>query len=90
MKMKDATAAMDAWMTPAAPHSRHATLRPERYALQLGDAGPFLTVAGDDQHIDGVALPDQAYLFRTHQGALRVARELSSVGGRRINVVKVR
>ena len=76
-------------MTPDASHARHERLRLERYALQLGDAGPFLTLAGDDQHIDGVALPDEAYLFRTHQGALRVARELSSVGGQRVNVVKV-
>ena len=80
---------MNFWSPLADPHhSRHGT-RPERYALRVAEAGPFLAISGRDQQIAEVPSAERAFLFHTHQGALRVARELTHLAGRSLNVVKV-
>lgn len=80
---------MNFWSPHCDPHRPRLGTRPERYALRVAGAGSFLAVAGADQHIQEVPQPEQAFQFHTHQGALRVAKEISAVGGRRLEVVKV-
>ncbi len=61
----------------------------ERYALRRLDTGVFLTVGGEDQHLTEVASSQDAYLFHTHEAALRAALELNEVGQGPMDVVKI-
>jgi hypothetical protein len=80
---------MNIWSPHIDPHHPRAGLHPERYALQL-ETGPFLGLGGGgDAPIHEVPRAEQAYQFHTQEGALRVARDLQSVSGRRVSVVKV-
>jgi hypothetical protein len=45
--------------------------------------------SGCHQHIAEMPSAEQAFLFHTHQGTLRVARQLAYLAGRSLNVVKV-
>lgn len=61
----------------------------ERYALRRLGGGPYLAVAGDDQKVIEVATAAEAYLFHTHEAALRAANELNHLGQEPVDVVKV-
>jgi hypothetical protein len=80
---------MNIWSPHVDPHHPRAGLRPERYALRVADAGPYLALWGRDEQIREVAAAEQAYTFHTQEGALRVARELRSLSQRPVNVVKL-
>ncbi|MFM7264516.1 MAG: hypothetical protein ACKOZW_02780 [Cyanobium sp.] len=79
---------MNIWSPHVDPHHPRAGLHPERYALRL-ETGPFLGLAEADGPIREVSHPAQAHQFVTQEGALRVAREVQSVCGRTVTVVKV-
>jgi hypothetical protein len=79
---------MNIWSPHINPHQPRAGLHPERYALRL-EAGPFLGLAAADGPIHEVPHPAQAYQFHTQEGAVRVAREVQSVCGQPVTVVKV-
>ncbi|MEB3256022.1 MAG: hypothetical protein VKJ05_06505 [Synechococcaceae cyanobacterium] len=79
---------MNIWSPHIDPHHPRAGLHPERYALQL-EAGPFLGLCRGDGGIREVSRAEQAFQFHTQEGALRVARDMQSVSGRRVTVVKV-
>ncbi|MFM8604271.1 MAG: hypothetical protein ACKOBY_01830 [Cyanobium sp.] len=80
---------MNIWSPHVDPHQSRAGLLPERYALRIAEAGPFLGLFGGDEQIREVSAAEQAYTFHTQEGALRVARELSSLSHRPVNVVKL-
>ena len=79
---------MNIWSPYVDPHHPRAGLHPERYALQL-EAGPVLGLSGGADGIREVHRAEQAFQFHTQEGALRVARDVQSVSGRRVTVVKV-
>lgn len=61
----------------------------ERYALRrLGD-GPYLAVNAENQKVIEVASNAEAYLFHTHEAALRAAVEINRLGQGPVDVVKV-
>lgn len=62
--------------------------QPERYALKRLDSGSFLAI-GADQQLLQVLESSQAYLFHTHEAALRAATELNAEGRGPIDVVKL-
>lgn len=80
---------MNIWSPNVDPHHPRAGLRPERYALQIAESGPFLGLCGGDEQIREVSAAEQAFTFHTQEGALRVARELRSLSHRPVNVVKL-
>jgi hypothetical protein len=62
--------------------------QPERYVLQRLNTGHYLAIDEIDQGLVDVDDPSQAYLFHTHEAALRAAGELNRLGGS-VDVVKV-
>jgi hypothetical protein len=62
--------------------------QPERYVLQRINTGHYLAIDQQDQGLVDVADTANAYLFRTHEAALRAAGELNRLGGS-VDVVKV-
>ena len=63
--------------------------QPERYAIRRLDDGLFLAVQGTDQRVAPVADPAEAYLFHTHEAALRAALQLNSTGRGPVDVIKI-
>lgn len=62
--------------------------QPERYVLQRINTGQYLAIDQRDQGLMDVADAAHAYLFHTHEAALRAAGELNRLGGS-VDVVKV-
>ena len=62
--------------------------QPERYVLQRLTTGQFLAIDARDQSLLDVPDAGSAYLFHTHEAALRAAGELNRLGGS-VDVVKV-
>jgi hypothetical protein len=62
--------------------------QPERYVLQRLGSGLFLAIDQRDQSLKDVPDLESAYLFHTHEAALRAAGELMRLGNR-VDVVKV-
>jgi hypothetical protein len=62
--------------------------QPERYVLQHINTGQYLAIDQRDQGLVDVADAADAYLFHTHEAALRAAGELNRLGGS-VDVVKV-
>ena len=60
----------------------------ERYVLQRLGSGQFLAIDQLDQSLKDVADVASAYLFHTHEAALRAASELKQLGSS-VDVVKV-
>jgi hypothetical protein len=60
----------------------------ERYVLQRLGSGQFLAIDQFDQSLKDVADVASAYLFHTHEAALRAASELKRLGSS-VDVVKV-
>lgn len=61
----------------------------ECYALQQLGNGSFVAMGGEDLHLVEVGTAEQAYLFHTHEAALRAASELNHLGEGPLDVVKV-
>jgi hypothetical protein len=61
----------------------------ERYAIQRLDNSAYLAVQGSDEHLSEVSSPEQAYLFHTHEAALRAAQELNNSSRGPVDVVKI-
>ena len=53
----------------------------ERFVLRDPLAGAYLSVAGQDEHIETVTSPQQAWTFRTHEGAVTHAIWIGQVLG---------
>ncbi len=62
---------------------------PERYVLQRLQGGAYIAIDTGDQSLVDVSDPEQAYLFHTHEAALRAAGELNRLGAGAVDVVKV-
>ena len=62
--------------------------QPERYVLQRLGSGQFLAIDQADQSLKDVTDLASAYLFHTHEAALRAAGELKRLGST-VDVVKV-
>ncbi len=63
--------------------------QPERYAIRRLEDSLFLAVQGTDQQVALVADPYEAYLFHTHEAALRAALQLNSSGRGPVDVMKI-
>ena len=61
----------------------------ERYALKRLNNGTFLAIAGEEQNLVDVGSTSEAFLFHTHEAALRAATNLNSVGRGPLDVVKI-
>ena len=53
----------------------------ERFVLRHPHAGTYLRVTGQDEHIETVTSPLQAWTFRTHEGAVTHAIWIGQVLG---------
>lgn len=62
--------------------------QPERYVLKRLGSGKYLAIDARDQGVIDVPDHSAAYLFHTHEAALRAASELNRLGGS-VDVVKV-
>lgn len=63
--------------------------RPERYALRAFGAEGYLAIEGQDQKISQVSSTERAWQFHTHQKAVQTARQIASVIGAPVDVVKL-
>ena len=61
---------------------------PERYAISVVDG--YLSIGSRDERISTVADASQAWVFHTHEKAVRTARELTRLMGRLHEVVPLR
>jgi hypothetical protein len=61
----------------------------ERYALKSLINGTFLAIAGEEQNLVDVGSTSEAFLFHTHEAALRAATNLNRVGRGPLDVVKI-
>ena len=61
----------------------------ERYALKRLNNGTFLAIAGEEQNLVDVGSTSEAFLFHTHEAALRAATNLNRVGRGPLDVVKI-
>jgi len=61
----------------------------ECYALRRLNDGSLVAVSGDDQRLVDVGSTSEAFLFHTHEAALRAATELNHSGRGPLYVVKV-
>ena len=79
---------MHFWAPEIDPAHPMECTHPERYALKKLPSGQYLAIDPSDQSLTDVAQVDAAYLFHTHEAALRAAVELNRLGTR-VDVVKV-
>jgi len=80
--------AMHFWAPEIDPAHPMDCTQPERYVLQRLGSGQFLAIDQQDQSLKDVADVASAYLFHTHEAALRAASELKRLGSS-VDVVKV-
>lgn len=64
-------------------------LHPERYAITAGPDG-YVGLDPRSQLITLVVDPCQAFVFHTHEKAVRVARELSALSGSVYEVLRLK
>lgn len=62
--------------------------KPERYVLRRLTGGAYLAIASADGALLDVAEASDAYLFHTHEAALRAASELNRLGSA-VDVLKI-
>lgn len=79
---------MHFWAPEIDPAHPMVCTHPERYVLQRLGSGQFLAIDQGDQSLKDVADLESAYLFHTHEAALRAAGELKRLGSS-VDVVKV-
>jgi hypothetical protein len=80
---------MHFWAPEIDPSHPMDCTQPERYAIQRLDNARYLALEGNDQALVDVDLAIEAYLFHTHEAALRAAQELNHSGRGPVDVVKV-
>jgi hypothetical protein len=80
---------MHFWAPEIDPSHPMDCTQPERYAIQRLDNANFLAVEGQDQRVTEVMEAGDAYLFHTHEAALRAAHELNHTGRGPVDVVKI-
>jgi hypothetical protein len=80
---------MHFWAPDIDPSHPMDCTQPERYAIQRLDTACFLAVRGSNQDVLEVKQASDAYLFHTHEAALRAAHELNQSGRGPVNVVKI-
>jgi hypothetical protein len=81
--------AMHFWAPAIDPSHPMECTQPERYAIIRVDNGNYLAVQSGDQSVTEVSQPGLAYLFHTHEAALRAAQELNNTGRGPVDVVKI-
>lgn len=62
--------------------------QPERYLLRRLRDGAYIAIKAEDGTLMDVQDPARAYLFHTHEAALRAASELNKLGDN-VDVLKV-
>lgn len=80
--------AMHFWAPEIDPAHPMECTQPERYVLRRLLDGSYLAISGDNGAVIDVADPHQAYLFHTHEAALRAAGEFIRLGVE-VDVLKV-
>jgi hypothetical protein len=80
---------MHFWAPAIDPSHPMDCTQPERYAIVRVDNGHYLAVQGHDQSVTEVSQAGEAYLFHTHEAALRAAQELNQTGRGPVDVVKI-
>ena len=80
---------MHFWAPAIDPSHPMECTQPERYAIRRDDNGHYLAVQPHDQAVTEVTQPGEAYLFHTHEAALRAAQELNNTGRGPVDVVKI-
>lgn len=80
---------MHFWAPEIDPAHPMECTQPERYALQRLSSGCYIAIDGQDQSLVDVVEPESAYLFHTHEAALRAAGELKRLGNGAVDVVKL-
>jgi len=83
------SSAMHFWAPEIDPSHPMDCTQPERYAIVRTDNGHYLAVQGGDQAVTEVSQAREAYLFHTHEAALRAAQELNHTGRGPVDVVKI-
>jgi hypothetical protein len=81
--------AMHFWAPAIDPSHPMECTQPERYAIVRLDNGHYLAIQAGDQSVAEVLQPSDAYLFHTHEAALRAAQDLNHTGRGPVDVVKV-
>lgn len=80
---------MHFWAPEIDPAHPMECTQPERYVLRRLPEGPFLAIGGADEAVVEVSEPERAYLFHTHEAALRAAAELNRLGKGQVDVMKL-
>ncbi|MEB3319499.1 MAG: hypothetical protein VKI63_00990 [Cyanobium sp.] len=80
---------MHFWAPEIDPSHPMDCTQPERYAIRRLDNEHYLAVEGQDQRVTEVSDPAAAYLFHTHEAALRAAQALNHTGRGPVDVVKI-
>jgi hypothetical protein len=80
---------MHFWAPEIDPAHPMECTQPERYVLQRLASGSFIAIDESDQSLVDVEEPGNAYLFHTHEAALRAAGELKRLGNGSVDVVKL-
>ncbi len=80
---------MPVWAPEIDPAHPPACTQAERYVLQRLSDGSYVSIRPVDQGLGDVNDPMAAYLFHSHEAALRAAGELNRLGGDGFDVVKV-
>jgi hypothetical protein len=80
---------MHFWAPDIDPSHPLECTQPERYALQRLDNAAYLSLQGSEQAVAEVEQQSEAYLFHTHEAALRAAHALNHTGRGPVDVVKV-
>jgi hypothetical protein len=80
---------MHFWAPEIDPSHPMDCTQPERYAIQRLDNGHYLAVQDGDQAVTDVLQAHEAFLFHTHEAALRAAQELNHSDRGPVDVVKI-
>ena len=79
---------MHFWAPEIDPAHPMECTQPERYVLKRLSTGNYLAIDPKDQSLTDVQDVSAAYLFHTHEAALRAAGELKRLGNS-VDVLKV-
>lgn len=79
---------MHFWAPEIDPAHPMECTQPERYLLRRLSGGAYIAISAGDGSLLDVEDPAKAYLFHTHEAALRAASELNKLGAA-VDVLKV-
>jgi hypothetical protein len=80
---------MPVWAPEIDPAHPLECTQAKRYVLQRLSDGSYVSIRPDDQGLGDVSDPMAAYLFHTHEAAVRAAGELNRLGDDGFDVVRV-